>query len=382
MTRKCNFEEKYQAANAAPFDQKNEMFKRVRWEPEFKQHARNYYGVVTPKDKPGFKHEDIAFRNASWYLEMGYARGVIENNFGLYSWKDALYQAAELPMDPPFDSETPEYNARMVKRAAKLFGADLVGICKMDKRWIYSKGYHLVKRQEYEIDIADEYEWVVNIAVSMDYEDYKYTPTFIGGAATGFGYSKMAYTAGLLGQFINQMGYKSIPTGNDTALSVPLAIQAGLGELGRSGLLITPQFGPRVRLCKVFTNMPLAADTPIEFGVTEFCEVCNKCADRCPGNAIPHGERTTDPVNISNAEGGALKWYINHENCFTFWSNNTCDCGNCIRVCPFNKPPGWLHDLSRWMIQRFPALDGLYVRADDLFGYGKQEDPGTYWDQD
>ena len=243
MPRTMNFEAKYKAHDVKPFDQKNEMFKRVRWQPEFMQLARSYYGVTTPEDKPGYRLEDIAFRNAAWYLEMGFARGVIESNFGLYSWEDELYQMTALPMDPPFDSETPQYNSRMVKKAARLFGADMVGICQLDRRWIYSKGFELVKRVEYEVHIPDEYQYVINMAVAMDYEYYKYTPTFIGGAGTGMGYSKMAFTAGLLGQFLNQLGYKSIPTGNDTALSIPLAIRAGLGELGRSGLLITPRFG-------------------------------------------------------------------------------------------------------------------------------------------
>ena len=377
-----DFEEKYQAASVEPFDQKNEMFKRVRWQPELRNAGRSYYGVVNPQDRPGFRHEDIAFRNAAWYLEMGFARGVIENNFGLFSWEDKLYQMSELPMDPPFDTESPEYNSRMIKKAAKLFGADMIGICRLDRRWLYTKGFDLVKQYEYEIHIPDEYVYVITIAVAMDYEHYQYTPTFIGGAGTGFGYSRMAFTAGLLAQFLNQLGYKSIPTGNDTALSVPFAIQSGLGELGRSGLLITPKFGSRVRLCKVFTNMPLLPDEPIEFGVTEFCEVCNKCADNCPGQAISHGERTTEPVNISNADGGALKWYVNQEKCFKFWARNTCDCGNCIRICPFNKPEGWLHDVSRWVIDRAPLFDRLFVRADDLFGYGEQGDLDRFWEKD
>ena len=382
MPRTMNFEARYKAREVEPFDQKNEMFKRVRWEPELKQLARSYYGVTTPEDRPGYTLEDIAFRNAAWYLEMGFARGVIESNFGLYSWEDKLYQMTAQPMDPPFDSETPQYNSRMVKKAARLFGADMVGICRLDRRWIYSKGFELVKRVEYENHIPDEYQYVINIAVAMDYEYYKYTPTFIGGAGTGLGYSKMAFTAGLLGQFLNQLGYKSIPTGNDTALSIPLAIQAGLGELGRSGLLITPRFGSRVRLCKVFTNMPLVPDEPVEFGVTTFCEACAKCADHCPGQAIPHGARTTEPLNISNARGGAFKWYVNHEKCFRFWAKNTCDCGNCIRVCPFNKPDGRLHDASRWVIERVPGFNRLFVKADDLFGYGQQEDVGSFWDRE
>jgi epoxyqueuosine reductase len=379
MPRTMDFETKYRAGNAEPFDQKHDMFKRVRWEPEFRPMARAYYGLVTPQDRPGFRHEDIAFRNGAWYVEMGFARGVIESSFGLYDWTDQLYQMATLPLDPPLESEGPEYNTHMVKKAARSFGADLVGICKQDRRWVYSKGYHLIDRTEFEINVPEEFEYVINIAVAMDYEHYKYAPTFIAGAGTGVGYSKMAFAAGLLSQFLNQVGYNSIPMGNDTAMSIPLAIEAGLGELGRNGVLVTRKYGPRVRLCKVFTNIPLVADEPIEFGVAEFCKVCSKCADNCPANAISRGERTQEPLNASNA-GGALKWYVDGEKCFGFWAQNTCDCANCIRVCPFNKPEGRLHDMSRKVIEHFPAFDRLFVKADDVFGYDEQKDAATYWD--
>ncbi|MGD8986307.1 MAG: reductive dehalogenase, partial [Desulfobacteraceae bacterium] len=318
------------------------------------------------------------FRNAGWALEMGFARGVVEKNFGLYSWEDNTQGVNELPEGLRFDSNDSEYNTRLVKKAAKLYGADMVGVSKLDRRWIYTKGFHLVTRTEYDIHIPDEYAYVISMAVAMDYEYYKYTPTFIAGADTGLGYSKMAFTAGLLAKFLRQLGYKAIPTGNDTAMSVPYAIQAGLGELGRNNILITPRFGPRVRLCKIFTDFPLVCDEPKEFGVTEFCEACKKCAKHCPAQAIPHGPRTVEPLNKSNA-GGAFKWYSDLEKCFKFWAKNACDCGNCIRVCPFNKPDGVLHEATRWFIERFPKLDASIVKADDIFGYGKQADIAAFW---
>lgn len=380
MPRTMDFETKYRAEDSQPFDQKNEMYKRVRWEPKLKQLGRDYYGVIQPQDKPGFRHEEIAFRNAAWFVEMGFARSVIENNFGLYDWEDRLYQMAALPMDPPWEEESPSYHAGMVKKAARFYGADLVGICRMDRRWLYTKGYELVKRFEYDIDISDEYTHVIVLGFAMSYSDYRYTPTFIGGAATGLGYSKMAYTCGLMGQFLRGLGHKAIPTGNDTALSVPFAIQAGLGELGRNGLLITPKYGPRVRLAKIFTNLPMACDEPIEFGVEGFCERCRKCADSCPPKAITHGDRSSEPISISNA-GGSLKWYVDAEKCFKFWAANGCDCGNCVRTCPFNKPEGPLHESSRWFIEQVPGLNRLFVKVDDFLGYGEQGDLETYWDR-
>ena len=378
MPRNMDFEKKYDAGNAQPFDQKNEMFKRVRWDPELKKLGRAFYGLIEPKDKAGYRLEDISLRNAGWFLEMAYALGVVTSNYGLFSWEDKRQGMSLLPEDLKLDSSNPEYNTRIVKKAARLFEADMVGICKLDRRWIYAQGFELVKRCEYEIDIPHEYQYVINIAVSMDYDCYRYAPTFSSGGSTGLGYSKMAFTTGLLAQFLRQLGYKAIPSGNDTAMSVPYAIQAGLGELGRNGFLLTPKLGPRVRLCKIFTDLPLVCDEPIEFGATEFCDVCEKCAKHCPAQAIPYGPRTSAPVNISNS-GNALKWYIDAEKCFKFWAKNGCECGNCIRVCAFNKPDGKLHDISRWFIERTPQLDPLFIKADDIFGYGKQADLAEFW---
>ena len=63
---------------------------------------------------------------------------------------------------------------------------------------------------------------------------------------------------------------------------VPMAIDAGLGELGCHGILITRNFGRRVRISKVFTDLPLMPDKSVEFGVREMCEFCRKCAKACP----------------------------------------------------------------------------------------------------
>jgi reductive dehalogenase len=230
------------------------------------------------------------------------------------------------------------------------------------------------------VEIPDEYEYVIAMAHEMDYDLIRYAPTDIGDASTGMGYTRMALTAGLLARFIRDLGYKAIPCGNDTALSVPIAMQAGLGELARNGLLITREYGPRVRLSKVFTNLPLVVDQPIEFGITEFCSKCLKCADSCPGRAIIPGERTTKPNNISNA-GGELKWPINGEKCLNFWGSNGCSCMVCIRVCPFNKRMNWFHRSVGWVASRMPWAAPLLVRADNLLGYGKQADAEHFWNE-
>jgi reductive dehalogenase len=188
----------------------------------------------------------------------------------------------------------------------------------------------------------------------------------------------MALTAGLLAQYIRGLGYQALPCGNDTACSIPIAIDVGLGEIARNGLLVTPEFGPRVRLAKVLTDLPLIPDRPIAFGVWDFCMICEKCARKCPSKSIMFGDPSENIHNISNRQG-VRAWHINAETCLTFWAENATDCSNCIRSCPFNKPPGWLHDMVRWGIKSTPWLNRLFLWGDDLFRYGRKTSIDRFW---
>lgn len=252
-----------------------------------------------------------------------------------------------------------------VKDAAALYGADLVGIARLRLEWIYADD-----DQESPVELPDGLDRVVVLAVSMDYERVKTSPSAVAAAATGNGYSRMAFTAHCLAAYLRESGWRALACGNDTGLSVPMAVEAGLGEVGRNGILITPRYGPRVRLCKVFTDAPLIPDPPTSFGVTEFCEVCMKCADTCPSNSITRGPRTDRGPTPSN-HPGAHRWFVNPETCLAFWHRNGISCSNCIRSCPFNKSPGKLHDLARTLIRwRLRPLDRVLVWLDDRLGYG------------
>jgi reductive dehalogenase len=285
-----------------------------------------------------------------------------------------------MPLGLKVDASHPAELSRKVKRAARFFGASLVGICELDRRWLYSRVSNDITGEHTPLDIPAEYRYAVAMAVEMDYSFIQTSPTCGAAAATGLGYSKMAFVAGLLAQFIRNLGYKAIPCGNDTALSIPIAVEAGLGELGRNGLLITEEFGPRVRICKVFTDLPLVPDEPRFFGVDDFCRTCMKCAAHCSSRAISFGERTAEALNVSN-NPGVLKWPVNAEQCFKYWVANGIDCADCIRVCPFNQEQGWHHDLVRRCIKHVPWLNPLFLWLDELLGYGRQLDPATMWEE-
>ena len=145
------------------------------------------------------------------------------------------------------------------------------------------------------------------------------------------------------------------------------------------GLLVTEPYGPRVRICKVFTDMPVTYDSYRPFGVAEFCRVCKKCATSCPSKSIPFDDPTDEGQSISNFSG-VSKWYIHPETCFEFWSKNWMDCNNCVRVCPFNKPHGAIHNSARYLIRKLPALNQMLIWMDDLFGYGKPIASKDFWE--
>ncbi len=373
---------RYITGNMEQYDQKNEMFKRPFWDPMMKELGEKFYfAPVIPKEKPGYRLSDMSLINASWRLEREFAQGVRGGRTGFYAWDwDGIFGYPHVPSGIKLPIDDPSRVTRAVKTAATFFGASLVGICKLERRWVYSSSYLLAPEGGKTVQnvIPEEFKYAIAIGVEMDYDAIQCSPSGPAATATGLGYSKMAFTAGLLAHYIRGLGYQALPCGNDTACSIPIAIDAGLGEMARNGLLITPEFGPRVRLAKVLTDLPLIPDRPIEFGVWDFCLICEKCAKKCPSKSIMFGEPSDEPHNISN-RNGVMAWHINAETCLAFWADNHIDCSNCIRTCPFNKPAGRLHDWIRRGIRYTPWLNELFLWGDDLLGYGKKQNPDDFY---
>ena len=240
----------------------------------------------------------------------------------------------------------PDKLTPFIKYAAKVYGACLVGITELDQRWVYEGDVmHRFIFDEVEqpiergggiLVIPKSVNRAVVIAVEMNKELILQAPGARAAAATDLGYALMGFVSISLAECIRGLGYNAIPCMNDTALSIPLAISAGLGQLGRHGMLITPDYGPCLRLAKVLTDMPLNTDKPVDFGVTEFCNQCLVCAKACPANAITFGDRTMKGYNENN-NPGVKKWYIQAEKCLKFWIDNGSPCAVCVAVCPYTE---------------------------------------------
>jgi reductive dehalogenase len=361
------------------FNQKNDIFNRAIWDE--KVNAKNFFrsydiANYVPKKSKGFDHWDYAFRNASWHLtdvvgERNYSEDGTSEGF------THMYSLNSEGSPTPIDNTQIEETTQRVKLAAKMFGAGMAGICKADERWIYSHNYNRKSGEASRIDWPQHLKYAIMLIIPMDYNLSKTFPAALSGAATGLGYATGLNAATTLSQFITNLGYEASASLNDTALNIPMAIEAGLGEYGRHGLLITPEFGPNVRIAKVFTDLPLITDHPIEFGVKAFCNICNKCAKGCPVKAIPHGAPEAKPPNFSSFSG-IKKWTVNAEKCFKFWVGMNTDCAICIRVCPYNKNYAkWYHRLGIKMANS--PLRKLMLWIDDVWEFGKRIETPEWW---
>jgi ferredoxin len=173
-----------------------------------------------------------------------------------------------------------------------------------------------------------------------------------------------------LADLIRRLGYQARAhvDGLYRVICPLVARDAGLGEFGRMGLLMTPRLGPRVRIAVVTTDLPLATDPPApDLTAIDFCLQCRKCADSCPSRAISFGAPEED-------ENGVLRWRIDAEACFTLWGRLGTDCARCMAVCPFSHPDNVMHALVRWGIRN----NGLFRKGalwmDDLV-YGRRPPP-------
>jgi reductive dehalogenase len=364
------------------FRQRLDMFNRSTWDDRVRSDkARRFFesyftDLAEFRPVDGFTHRDYALRNASWYVADFTADMFEESGDRKEGFLDT-YTMLRPGAKVRLEGTTPEQNSADVKRAGRFLGADLVGICAFDERWVYSHNYSRREAQEKPIDLPEDLPYVVVIANEMDRETIETVPSALSGAATGQGYSKDIIALLSLTAYIRNLGYRAVASLNDTALSIPLAVQAGLGEYGRHGLLITPEFGPRVRIAKIFTDFPLAPDRPIHFGVREFCEVCRRCSSSCPPKAIPDGPPSDEPPTDSSLTG-VRKWTVNAERCFKFWTNQGTDCSICIRVCPYNKD--FRKPVYR-LAQRLAAtrLRRVMLWLDVRLGYGRRKNPGGWW---
>lgn len=219
--------------------------------------------------------------------------------------------------------------SKSIKKLVKYFGGDLVGICEISKEDYYS--FRGRQAEDYGKEINHYHNYAIVFAVEMDREMINRSPMLEELVEVTKGYLNTAIIGMIISYFLRNLGYDSRNhmDGNYLLVAPIIAEKAGLGEIGRNGLLVTKKYGQRVRLGIVTTNLELNCDSEDFFGIKEFCELCKKCVKTCPGQAI-------DNDGIKNYDGKA-GWKINHEKCYERWRSLGTDCGICMSTCPFSQ---------------------------------------------
>ena len=256
-----------------------------------------------------------------------------------------------------------QVNSQLVKNVLKYLGADISGICELDQSYVYS---HVGRGPDpYGSTVECSHRYAVVFAIKMDFDIISQSPRPPVIIETAHKYVKAAQISIIAANFIRKLGHPARAhfAGSDyKAIVPPLAHKAGLGEIGRLGILITEDYGPRVRLGLITTDMPLAIDNPKVFGVQNFCQTCKKCALNCPSKAIPLGDK--------REENGSDRWIIKREACYEFWRKCGTDCAKCIYVCPYSKPNNFMHKIIRIANSKSTGFQKLFVKGDDFF-YGR-----------
>lgn len=362
------------------------------FEAEMASNARRL-AVWMGEKKPGFSLADYQLSEGAWTVMRSTRPGS-----GLLSWTRVTVRTPT-ELGAQRHAASPEEMANIVKAAARLYGARLVGIAPMNESYVNLQVPRKDEKQqdkdivfedvdapavtESKFVIPRKMKWVVAIAIPMDSELLSRAPTSLGDTASALGYSHSAFVVSSLAEFIRGLGYQAIPSVNDTAQSVPFAMDAGIGELSRLNKLVTPEFGPAVRLCKVFTDLPMAYDKPIDFGLVEFCKSCKKCAEACPSRALSFDDEPSFKTKGQWNNPGHKAWYEDSYKCFQYWQKSGSACGVCLASCPYTKgDQAWIHEAVKATASIAPAADGAFRTMDNAFGYGKQHDPEQWWTKD
>lgn len=179
--------------------------------------------------------------------------------------------------------------------------------------------------------LAVPYKHVIIFTARQDKEDILTSPSMRSQVEVGRIYGQTGRAANRLTKYLTGKGYGAMPSHSLGGVIdyTKLARRAGLGEIGRHGLLIEPTSGPNHRLGAVFTNIDNLGvyfdQTNDHEWIKDFCAKCGKCRRECPGDAIK--DRAT--MN----ENGYITT-IDHKKCEKYFSEQF-GCNICVAKCPF-----------------------------------------------
>ncbi len=228
---------------------------------------------------------------------------------------DALAAERDGPVNPNRAEIDPVAIAADIKRRARELGADDVGATVLRPEYV-QLGVDLPHDNVIVIICGEDYSKALEGAEEVEVE-----------AMTT--YAKCAEIATALARHIREeLGYEAVAhhNGKVQVQAIPIMHQVGFGELGKHGSLIHRELGANFRPGFVTTTLPIASNSPVEFGVQDYCMTCNLCTNNCPADAIPSDYIMTE---------GVKRWLTDIEKCYTVSRLRPEYCHICVDVCPY-----------------------------------------------
>lgn len=265
----------------------------------------------------------------------------------------------------------PTTAAELVKATSYWLGIDAVGISRCPDWTWYS--------HDARGDVLDPpHDQAISMIVDQGYDTMEGSSgdDWIAVAQSMRAYLRFSLLGGVIAKQIRNLGYsaKAHTVMDGEVLQPPLLLLSGLGEVSRIGeVILNPFLGPRLKSGVVTTDMPMAHDKPIDFGLQKFCESCNKCARECPSGAI-----TAGPKLMFN---GYEIWKSDSQKCATYriTTPGGAMCGRCMKTCPWNLEGIFKERPFRWAAMNVPALAPALAKLDDTIGNGSLNPVKKWW---
>lgn len=314
------------------YDERETLFSRVSLEKKSNEY-REFY-----KKNPTYRKKDDALRGISFRRKIRKSEEFKDiflpltgNNKLMTS---GIFNAARSFKVSNKRQELPKSFAKNIKEIAKYYGATDVGIAKLTDANYYSHFAGLNEnvgiKGNYGEPIKPSYKTAIIFTRKMDLEMMNRAPHYEELMTTEDAYLHVALTGARLEMYLKSLGYKSESVNGEYYLTplVPIALDAGLGQIGMCNHIVTKEHGNNVRLGAVFTTMELEYDNEIDYGLHDFCKKCALCLMNCPTKAITHLQREVN---------GRIFYKFDDNKCYEGWTKMGTDCGTCIQACPLTQ---------------------------------------------
>lgn len=250
----------------------------------------------------------------------------------------------------PVSSASAQQLTDQIRAEAQRLGMSAVGFAPYDPKYTFAE---YADRHDHGTVIVCVYE--------QDWQATQTAPSARSERAAFRAYAGLIARAVALAEFVERQGYRARPhsfTGE--AVAIHYGVEAGLGQLGLNGQLLTPAAGSRARLSLITTDAQLVHDEPVDYGIHAICDACQACVRRCPVGAIP---------NHRAEHRGVRKIKIKTERCFPVVATAE-GCAVCMKVCP----------VQRYGLQA--VMDHYVKTGGEILGKGTDELEGYVWPVD